>query len=145
MVYTIPIRSTHNSIFIAYDHACTLCFGYSCFEMAELDVEQLQELLNLLMVLMAQKDRKYFKFELDGSGQAVNANRVVCLLCPPHAKRVAYSKTPSDLKQHLQSKHPSIKHFHFLRAVSLVLSHLHSSLPLLLGIYLELITVLEYP
>ena len=56
MVYTIPIRSTHNSIFIAYDHACTLCFGYSCFEMAELDVEQLLELLNLLMVLMAQKD-----------------------------------------------------------------------------------------
>jgi len=114
MVYTILIRSTHNSIFIANDHAC-----------AELDVEQLQELLNLLMVLTTQKDRKYFKFELDGSGQAVNANRVVCLLCPRHAKRVAYSKTPSDLKQHLHSKHPSIKHFHFLRAVSLVLSHLH--------------------
>ena len=32
---------------------------------------------------------KYFKFELDGSGQAVNVNRVVCLLCPCHTKRVA--------------------------------------------------------
>ena len=32
---------------------------------------------------------KYFKFELDGSGQAVDVNRVVCLLCPCHAKRVA--------------------------------------------------------
>jgi len=49
MVYTTLIRSTHNSIFIANDHAC-----------AELDIEQLQELLNLLMVLMTQKDRKYF-------------------------------------------------------------------------------------
>ena len=32
---------------------------------------------------------EYFKFELDGNGQAVDANRVVCLLCPRHAKRVA--------------------------------------------------------
>jgi len=31
----------------------------------------------------------YFVFELDGSGQAVDVNRVVCLLCPHHAKRVA--------------------------------------------------------
>jgi len=50
--------------------------------------------------------RKYFKFELDSRGQAVDVNRVVCLLCPRHAKRVAYSKTPTNLKQHLQSKHP---------------------------------------
>jgi len=32
---------------------------------------------------------KYFKFELDGSGQAVDVNHVVCLLCPRQLQRVA--------------------------------------------------------
>ena len=33
--------------------------------------------------------QKYFVFELYGSGQVVDVNHVVCLLCPRHAKRVA--------------------------------------------------------
>ena len=40
--------------------------------------------------------------ELDGSGQAVDVNRVVCLLCPRHAKTVTQTKTPTTVKQ---SKH----------------------------------------
>ena len=48
---------------------------------------------------------KYFNFELDENGRPVDPNRVICLLCTPR-KTVAYSKTPTNLKQHLQNKHP---------------------------------------
>ena len=48
---------------------------------------------------------KYFNFELDENGRPVDPNWVVCLLCAPF-KTVAYSKMPTNLKQHLQNKHP---------------------------------------
>ena len=48
---------------------------------------------------------KYFKFELDENRRPVDPNCIVCLLCAPR-KTVAYSKTPTNLKQHLQNKHP---------------------------------------
>jgi len=92
--------------------------------MAKVDVEQLQELLNLLMVLMAQKDPYGSILSLNWMAVDKLLMRIVWYVFCAHVMRREF-KTPSDLKQHLQSKHPSIKHFHFLRAVSLVLSHLH--------------------